>query len=156
MGTFIGLKKSHDEVILFDCLILWVDGIQPREPINMDPTLRDWVFSNQRKFQVPHHFISSIQNLLVVLHNQFNILVFSPSTLFRKKVNQELILVISRSSSFFSSKLWWWRGGPDNPTCRLERLLSQQTLCCLITMAGLDSKHWDLRPATWTASGEIR
>ena len=39
MGTFIGLKKSHDEVILFDCLILWVDGIQPREPINMDPTL---------------------------------------------------------------------------------------------------------------------
>ena len=31
MGTFIGLKKSHDEVILFDCLILWVDGSQPRE-----------------------------------------------------------------------------------------------------------------------------
>ena len=29
---------------------------------------------------------------------------------------------------------------------RLERLLSQQTLCCLITMAGLDSKHWGLGP----------
>ena len=29
-------------------------------------------------------------------------IVFSPSTLFRKKVNQELILVISKSSSFFN------------------------------------------------------
>ena len=38
---------SHDEDILSDCLILWVDGIQPREPINTDPTLRDWVFSKE-------------------------------------------------------------------------------------------------------------
>ena len=38
---------SHDEGILSDCLILWVDGILPREPINMDPTLSDWVFSKE-------------------------------------------------------------------------------------------------------------
>ena len=96
-----------------------------------------------RKFQVPHHFISSIQNLLVVLHNQYCVFSFQ-SRLFRKKVNQELILVISKSSSFFTLKLWWREGG--RRTGRLERLLSQQTLCCLITMEGVDSKHWDLRP----------
>ena len=73
MRSFIGLKKSHDEIILLDCLILWVDGIQPREPINMDPTLRNWVFSEESsRLHTPFHlkypkpFSGSIQSILCV------------------------------------------------------------------------------------------